>query len=114
MTHLCCRWLSPAALDLAERLLAYDPAERVTAAQAQEAPYFTEEGPPPALPVGCVDVAFCKDFGTNMATGYLPWRVNGTNWRQSAREPKSAGKLSLRSDTHNTSQLLWVAYGSLV
>lgn len=46
------RWLSPAALDLAERLLTYDPAKRVTAIQALEAPYFKVEQPPPELPVG--------------------------------------------------------------
>lgn len=45
------RWLSPAALDLAERLLAYDPMQRVTALEALEAPYFKEEQPPPELPV---------------------------------------------------------------
>ncbi|KAG2141735.1 Pkinase-domain-containing protein [Suillus bovinus] len=45
------RWLSPAALDLAERLLAYDPTQRVTALEALEAPYFKEEQPPPELPV---------------------------------------------------------------
>ncbi|KAI6105551.1 Pkinase-domain-containing protein [Pisolithus sp. B1] len=46
------RWLSPAALDLAEQLLTYDPAKRVTAIQALEAPYFDVELPPPELPVG--------------------------------------------------------------
>ncbi|KAF9222000.1 Pkinase-domain-containing protein [Gyrodon lividus] len=46
------RWLSPAALDLAEQLLTYDPAKRVTAVQALDAPYFKEELPPPELPVG--------------------------------------------------------------
>ncbi|KAG1754078.1 kinase-like domain-containing protein [Suillus paluster] len=45
------RWLSPAALDLAERLLSYDPTQRVTAVEALEAPYFKEEQPPPQLPV---------------------------------------------------------------
>ena len=49
-----CRWLSPAALDLAELLLAFDPARRVSAAQALEAPYFHDEQPPPDLPIRCV------------------------------------------------------------
>lgn len=49
--ELFSRWLSPAALDLAERLLAYDPTQRVTALEALEAPYFKEEQPPPELPV---------------------------------------------------------------
>ncbi|KAI0773357.1 Pkinase-domain-containing protein [Irpex lacteus] len=46
------KWLSPAALDLAERLLAYDPARRVSAAEALEAPYFLQEHPPAERPVG--------------------------------------------------------------
>ncbi|KAG6333772.1 hypothetical protein ID866_5320 [Astraeus odoratus] len=46
------RWLSPAALDLAQELLTYDPGKRVTAVQALEAPYFKDEQPPPELPVG--------------------------------------------------------------
>ncbi|EMD40730.1 hypothetical protein CERSUDRAFT_62703 [Gelatoporia subvermispora B] len=48
------RWLSPAGLDLAEQLLTYDPAQRVTAADALDAPYFHQEQPPPAAPVGYV------------------------------------------------------------
>ncbi|KAF7352761.1 CTD kinase subunit alpha [Mycena venus] len=40
------------ALDLAEQLLCYDPTARVTAAQAMEAPYFTQEDPPAKAPVG--------------------------------------------------------------
>jgi CTD kinase subunit alpha len=44
--------MSPAALDLAERLLAYDPSQRVTAIQAMDAPYFTQEEPRAAPPVG--------------------------------------------------------------
>ena len=50
----CDRWLSPAALDLAEQLLAYDPAKRATATQALEAPYFTEEAPWAEAPTGYV------------------------------------------------------------
>lgn len=46
------KWMSPAALDLAERLLAYDPEQRATATQAMAAPYFTEEEPEAALPTG--------------------------------------------------------------
>ena len=43
------RWLSPVSLDLAERLLTYDPVKRATADQALEAAYFTED-PKPELP----------------------------------------------------------------
>ena len=39
------RWLSPAGLDLAEELLAFDPLHRVTAVQALEAAYFKTEEP---------------------------------------------------------------------
>ncbi|KAJ3553208.1 hypothetical protein NM688_g3741 [Phlebia brevispora] len=46
------KWLSPAGLDLAEQLLAYDPAKRATAAQALEAPYFTQEQPRAERPTG--------------------------------------------------------------
>lgn len=46
------KWMSPAALDLAERLLAYDPSQRVTAIQAMDAPYFTQEEPRAVPPVG--------------------------------------------------------------
>lgn len=46
------KWMSSAALDLAEQLLTYDPSQRATAVQAMEAPYFTQEAPPPEPPVG--------------------------------------------------------------
>ncbi|TFY82721.1 hypothetical protein EWM64_g1293 [Hericium alpestre] len=46
------KWLSPAGLDLAEHLLAYDPAKRATAVQALNAPYFKDEEPAPMMPVG--------------------------------------------------------------
>ncbi|KAF9457018.1 Pkinase-domain-containing protein [Collybia nuda] len=46
------KWMSPAALDLAERLLAYDPNRRVNAVQAMDAPYFTQEEPQAVLPTG--------------------------------------------------------------
>lgn len=39
------KWLSPMALDLAERLLMYDPSQRISACQALRSGYFTEEGP---------------------------------------------------------------------
>lgn len=44
--------MSPAALDLAEGLLTYDPEKRLTASDALNAPYFVTEDPPMALPVG--------------------------------------------------------------
>ncbi|CAE6412364.1 unnamed protein product [Rhizoctonia solani] len=50
------KYLSPAALDLAESLLAYDPNKRATAAQALQAPYFVSEDPPPEKPVGLATI----------------------------------------------------------
>ncbi|KAJ7095422.1 Pkinase-domain-containing protein [Mycena belliarum] len=50
------KWMSPAALDLAELLLCYDPDARATAVQAMEAPYFTQEEPPAVAPVGLAAV----------------------------------------------------------
>lgn len=44
--------MSQAALDLAEQLLAYDPAQRATATQALDAPYFNQELPAAEPPVG--------------------------------------------------------------
>lgn len=37
------KWLTPGALDLAERLLCFDPARRVGAEEAMAARYFEEE-----------------------------------------------------------------------
>lgn len=48
------KWMTQGALDLAERLLSYDPAARATAVQAIDAPYFTQEDPPAMAPVGYV------------------------------------------------------------
>lgn len=45
-------WLSPAALDLAQSLLLYDPQKRISAADALDAPYFRTEEPPEELPTG--------------------------------------------------------------
>lgn len=50
------KYMSPAALDLAEGLLTYDPERRLTASDALNAPYFVSEDPPMALPVGLANV----------------------------------------------------------
>ncbi|CAE7183124.1 unnamed protein product [Rhizoctonia solani] len=50
------KYLSPAALDLAESLLAYDPNKRATATQALQAPYFVSEDPPAEKPVGLATI----------------------------------------------------------
>ncbi|ORY26664.1 kinase-like domain-containing protein [Naematelia encephala] len=45
------KWLSPAGLDLAQGLLAFDPARRLLADQAMQTPYFTSEAPPMEKPL---------------------------------------------------------------
>jgi serine/threonine protein kinase len=37
--------LTPAALDLVDQLLAYDPSKRISASEALDAPFFTSELP---------------------------------------------------------------------
>ncbi|GAA6015295.1 hypothetical protein JCM11491_001002 [Sporobolomyces phaffii] len=44
------KWITPAGLDVAERLLSLDPAGRPTAAEALEMEYFVSEEPQPELP----------------------------------------------------------------
>ena len=66
--------MSPAALDLAEQLLAYDPSQRVTALQAMSAPYFTKETPSAARPVGCVSYSsLIQTHHTNFGTPHADW-----------------------------------------
>lgn len=50
------KWMSPAALDLAEHLLSYDPEVRFTATQAMNAPYFLTEEPAQVKPDGLAAV----------------------------------------------------------
>ena len=56
------RWLSPAGLDLAEKLLTYDPMERISALQAMDTPYFMCEEPSASKPVGCVVIVSLFSF----------------------------------------------------
>jgi CTD kinase subunit alpha len=44
------RWLSPAAKDLAEGLLHFDPKKRLSATAALRTAYFTSEDPPMEMP----------------------------------------------------------------
>lgn len=44
------KYLSPGALDVAERLLALNPQTRPSAHETLKMPYFTTEDPPPVLP----------------------------------------------------------------
>jgi len=57
--------MSPAALDLAEQLLAYNPDQRVSAQAAMEAPYFTQENPPAEQPSGQVSASLAECLFTN-------------------------------------------------
>ncbi|KAF9485324.1 Pkinase-domain-containing protein [Pholiota conissans] len=50
------KWMSPAAIDLAELLLTYDPMQRISALQAMSAPYFTKEAPAAARPIGLIEL----------------------------------------------------------
>lgn len=54
LTFYGCRHLSPAGLDVAEALLALDPARRPTADEALQMPYFTTETPAAEMPTMCV------------------------------------------------------------
>jgi len=49
--------MSVEALNLAERLLEYDPARRISARDAIESTYFTTELPVPEKPIGYVSSA---------------------------------------------------------
>lgn len=44
------KWLSPAALDVAMKMLTYDPRRRITAKDAMDEPYFKEEEPQAEAP----------------------------------------------------------------
>lgn len=104
------RWLSPAALDLAERLLAYDPTQRVSAVQALEAAYFNQEDPPPMQPSGYVFLIFLNLFlysGFSYKVYHL-LRENGTNTKRSENVLKSVESLRVlhlvpyhSNDLHN-------------
>ncbi|KAF5390655.1 hypothetical protein D9757_002769 [Collybiopsis confluens] len=48
------KWMSPGALNLAERLLDFDPTQRVTATQAMETPYFLTEEPKAEKPTSLI------------------------------------------------------------
>lgn len=107
------RWLSPAALDLAEQLLAYDPAQRVTAAQALEAPYFNQEQPPAERPVGCVSLTCSHYVLSHYDLVWLRWRASGTSSRRSASARRSGAR---RREAHNESVndvLFFLIYNSL-
>ena len=68
------RWMSPAALDLAEQLLSYDPSQRVTAVQAMSATYFTVETPSASRPVGCVLLlSLIKLITLSIGTSHVDW-----------------------------------------
>lgn len=63
------RHLSPAGLDVAEALLALDPARRPTADEVLKFPYFTTEEPKPEMPTMCALVPTCQALcGTGILT----------------------------------------------
>lgn len=77
LTNCRFRWMSPVALDLAERLLCYDPSARATALQAMEAPYFTQEEPRAMAPVGYLLLQLflqnTPNSGSRLATLHGEW-----------------------------------------
>lgn len=85
------RWMSPAAMDLAEQLLAYDPSLRSSATQAMQAPYFISEDPPAAAPVGC-DSSYVNrvntDIATSLATLEGEWHELETKRERSKKRKK--------------------------
>lgn len=87
--------MSPAGLDLAERLLSYDPAQRVTAVDALEAPYFKQEHPRAALPAGYVfdvDYIIYEVLMKTMQAGKSRRRVARTgNEAREGQEAKENG-----------------------
>jgi hypothetical protein len=80
--------MSPAAMDLGEMLLMYDPKHRVSAADAMETPYFKSEEPRPELPTGYVmalsHAAFPLTILLILVLQCL--KENGTSWRRKGSE----------------------------
>lgn len=56
------RYLSPAALDLVQALLEYNPANRITATNALNTPFFTTEAPEKESPKCVHTVSFQEDY----------------------------------------------------
>lgn len=82
--------MSPAALDLAEQLLAYDPSKRASAIQAMEAPYFNSEEPEAERPYGYGKFGRFVKFLTDLFPSVLLiLKENGMSWRPNVNEPKS-------------------------
>lgn len=92
------RWLTPTALDLAEQLLAYDPAKRATAVQALEAPYFTEEKPAAERPVGYAS-SISRDIPlSNLHADWHVSKASGTSLRRSENVQKRGARRKTRHD----------------
>ena len=88
--------MTPAALDLAEQLLEYDPAKRVTAAQALEAPYFTQEFPPAEKPTGYVSLhrhstRSDRDCSHSLSTLEGEWHELETKRERAKKRRKTEG-----------------------
>jgi serine/threonine protein kinase len=99
--------MSQAALDLAERLLCYDPAARATAVQAMDAPYFTQEDPPAMAPVGYLDFFFAPCTHTDARSDWQFYRASGTNWTQNESVPKKEGGMILQYSDSMYIMLSW-------
>jgi CTD kinase subunit alpha len=89
------RWLSPCGLGLAEQLLNYDPAQRITAVQALQHPYFHQEEPSPELPTGYVYTTVCLSLLINfcrLSTLEGEWHELETK-REKAKKRKKEGSM---------------------
>lgn len=88
------RYLSPAALNLVQSLLEYNPAKRITAADALETPFFTVEQPEKELPEYVFKPLFHYAFKLMVMLVWSVSTVNGTNTSQSESESAPNGKRS--------------------
>lgn len=69
----------------------YDPERRITAVQALEAPYFNQEQPPAAAPVGYVLFTLTVVVQLTQSDAVCrPLRESGTRWRRSESVTRSA------------------------
>jgi len=94
-TDFLSRYLSPAALDLVQALLEYNPANRITATNALDTPFFTAETPEKELPK-CVNSGLLLKIimltFAFLSLVWLIWTVNGTNTNRNANVSERRGK----------------------
>lgn len=87
LNRMCSRYLSPAALNLVQALLEYNPANRITAANALNTPFFTVEAPEKELPK-CVNWGVLSPKIVMLTFAFyfpvlLVWTASGMNTSRS-------------------------------